>query len=192
MNKINYLIMKIKMFISSYFPLYIILLILNIDLYNSKLKMVKLLKFESVKESIFLIVLIILSLISLTSLCDLRKVEGNEDHTFNNISSSDDSIISYMMTYIIPLLSTDFLEPKTLFVNMILFLLIGFMYIRLNLIYLNPLWLIGGYIMYKAENEMIIITNISYSDMKSLEGERLKSRLLSGRIYLVRKQDNEL
>lgn len=190
--KINYLNMRIKMFISSYFPLYIILLVLNIEEYNSCDKLVKILRFEGLVKSIFIITLIVLSIISLKSLIDLKKTKGVESQTFSNINTPDDTIISYMMTYIVPLLSSDFLESKTVIINVSLFLLIGFMYVKLNLIYLNPLWLLNGYFVYRDDNELIIITNITYSDFKSLSGEELKSTLLGGKIYLVQKSDNNI
>ncbi|MEA5008245.1 hypothetical protein [Clostridium tyrobutyricum] len=192
MNKINYLNMRVKMFISSYFPLYIILLVLNIENYNSFSKLIKIFKFENIKISLFVFILIILLLISLESIYDLKNTKASESHTFSSISNSDDAIINYMMTYIIPLLSTDFLSTKTLIMNVILFFIIGFMYVRLNLVYLNPLWLIWGYSMYKADNSMIIITNISYSNIKSLENESLKASLLCDRVYLIQKCQNKI
>lgn len=192
MNKINYLNMRVKMFISSYFPLYVILLILNIENYNNISKLIKIFKFQNIEVSLFVFIIIILICISLESIYDLKNTNASESHSFSNISNSDDSIINYMMTYIIPLLSTDFLSKKTLIMNVMLFLIIGFMYVRLNLIYLNPLWLIWGYSMYKANDSMIIITNISYSDIKSLENEKLKSSLLCDRIYLIQKSQNKI
>lgn len=180
------------MFISSYFPLYIILLILNIEKYNNIPKLIKILKFENIEVSLFAFIIIIFICISLESIYDLKNTNASESHKFLNISNSDDSIINYMMTYIIPLLSTDFLSKKTLIMNVMLFLIIGFMYVRLNLVYLNPLWLIWGYSMYKADGSKIIITNISYSDIKSLENEDLKSSLLCDRIYLIQKSQNEI
>lgn len=192
LNKINYLNMRVKMFISSYFPLYIILLVLNIENYNSFSKLIKIFKFENIKISLFVFILIILLLISLESIYDLKNTKASESHTFSSISNSDDAIINYMMTYIIPLLSTDFLSTKTLIMNVILFFIIGFMYVRLNLVYLNPLWLIWGYSMYKADNSMIIITNISYSNIKSLENESLKASLLCDRVYLIQKCQNKI
>lgn len=187
MNKINYLTMRLKMFISSYFPLYIILLIL----YSNKLINIKeILIFKDIKISIFLITLIILTLISIFTCIDLKKTKGNENYKFNSIENTGDTMISYMMTYIVPILSIDISNGKTLIVNLILYIMVGFMYIKLGLIYLNPLLLIFGYYIYKAENDTIIISNISYGELRGLLGVRLKSSVLTNNVYLIRKKDN--
>ena len=62
--------------------------------------------------------------------------------------------------------------------------------IKLNLIYLNPLFLFCGYYVYNAENEAIIISNISYVELRSLQGDRIKSYPLGNNMYLVQKKDN--
>lgn len=192
LNKNNYLIMKIRMFISSYFPLYVILLVLNFELYNDKHKLLNIIKFVNVKQSLFCIILMFFIIFSLLSLFEIKNTKGCELHKFNSIETPDDTIISYMMTYIIPLLSNDFLEPKTLTANIIIFFIVGFMYVKLNLVYLNPLWLMGGYYMYKCDNGITIVANISYSDIKQLEGVELNSTFIAGKIYLIRKSDNNI
>ncbi|MFZ7119503.1 MAG: hypothetical protein ACOWWH_00950 [Eubacteriaceae bacterium] len=190
MNKKNYIIMKILMFISSYSPLYIMLFILNYDKYNSFKKIGKLFEAQDVKTIIFGLLLFLLLLISFYSVIDLKRTNGNEYYNINRIERPDDTIISYMMTYIVPLLTTEDLTNKIISINLFLFILIGYMYIRLNLIYLNPLWSLFGYIMYKTDTEMIIITNIPYSKKNQIIGERVKGTLLGGNIYLIQQKDN--
>ena len=97
MNRLNYLSMRIKMFISSYFPLYIILLILNFDIKKSKVLFVK--------NNVFLIILIIFCGISIITVINLKHTKGNENHIFSDIEKTEDTIISYLMTYIVPILS---------------------------------------------------------------------------------------
>lgn len=192
MNKFNYLTMRLRMFISSYFPLYSILLILYSNKFNSVQKIKQIISFEDNVTSIFITVLILLCIISIMTCIDLIKTKGNENHQFNNIENTGDTMISYMMTYIVPVLSIDISDTKTLIVNLILYVLIGFMYIKLSLIYLNPLWLFCGYYIYKSENDTVIISNISYGELRSLLGVRLKSSVLGNSIYLIRKKDNNL
>jgi hypothetical protein len=170
------------MFISSYFPLYIILLILNFDIKKSKVLFVK--------NNVFLIILIIFCGISIITVINLKHTKGNENHIFSDIEKTEDTIISYLMTYIVPILSINISNTDTIIINCILYVLIGFMYIKLNLIYLNPLFLICGYYVYKAKDEMVIITDIPYIKLKNLSGDRLKSSRLGNDIYLVQKNDN--
>lgn len=190
MNKINYLNMKILMFISSYFPLYVMLLILKFNKYNTISKIVMLFQSKSFKVLIFVGVLLILIFLSFFSVYDIKKTKGNEYYNINKIARPDDTVISYMMTYIVPLLTTDTLSNEIVLINIFLFILIGYMYIRLNLIYLNPLWSIFGYIMYKTDSDMIIITDIPYCRIKSLNNSRVKGTLLGGNIYLIQKREN--
>lgn len=190
MNRINYLTMRLRMFISSYFPLYAILLILYINKFNNIQKIIQIIRFEDIISSVFIITLILLCIISIITCIDLKRTKGNENHKFNNIENTGDTMISYMMTYIVPILSIDPSSHKTLTVNLILYLLIGFMYIKLSLIYLNPLWLVCGYYIYKSENDTVIISNISYGELRCLVGVRLKSSVLGNNIYLIQKKDN--
>lgn len=190
MNRINYLTMRLKMFISSYFPLYAILLILYSNTFNNIQKIKQILSFKDATISIFIIILTVLCIISIITCIDLKRTEGNENHRFNSIENTGDTMISYMMTYIVPILSIDLVDNKTLIVNLILYVLIGFMYIKLSLIYLNPLWLFCGYYVYKSENDTILISNISYGELRGLVGIRLKSSVLGNNIYLIQKKDN--
>lgn len=192
MNIRNQVSMKILMFVSSYFPLYIMLLILNIESYNNKEKILNLIREPNTKPLLFLLTMIIFILISIYSICDLKKTKGNEYYEIEDIGRPDDTVISYMMTYIIPLLTTDNLTKETILINLFLFLLIGYLYIRLNLIYLNPLWAIFGYVMYKTSNEMVIITNIPYRKINRIKNNRVKGTILAGNIYLVQKIDNDI
>ncbi|MPN23611.1 hypothetical protein SDC9_171003 [bioreactor metagenome] len=97
-----------------------------------------------------------------------------------------------MMTYIVPLLTTDTLSSEIVLINIFLFVLIGYMYIRLNLIYLNPLWSVFGYIMYKTDTDMIIITDVPYNSIKMLNNSMVKGTILAGNIYLIQKRDNDI
>mgnify|MGYP001100309655 FL=1 len=190
MNRLNYLNMRIKMFVSSYLPLYLILLTIYSDKINSFDKIKLIIRFEDKIVSLFIIGVFILVIISFITLIDLKSTKGNENHKFESFNKTEDTIISYMMTYIVPILSTDFLSTKTMTINLILYFLIGLMYIKVNLIYLNPLWLLFGYSVYKSDNEVVIITNISYGKLKTLKNINLKSSYLGNDIYLIQKSEN--
>lgn len=191
MRNVNYFIMRLRMFISSYFPLYTILLILYNNEFNSFCKMKNIIKFNDVKISIFILFLIGLCLISIITCIDLITTKGIENHVITSIESTGDTIISYLMTYIVPILSINPNENEKLIVNIILYLLIGFMYVKLKIVYLNPLWLFCGYYIYKGDNNSVIISNFEYGELRSLMGENLKSSLICDKIYLIRKKDNQ-
>jgi len=181
--------MKIKMFISSYFPLYIIIVLLSYEHFNSKENLLKLVKYEDLGVSIFITVLLILIVVSLWTVWDLKKTKANENVSLSNIEKMEEAMMVYFMTYVVPLLADDFLEVDTLITNISLFLLIGFMYVRSNLIYLNPLWLIFGYSVYKANGNFIIISNMGYDELAARNGRNFRVTLVASKIYIVQKKD---
>lgn len=179
-------VVKSMMFISSYFPLYIMLLILYYDKYNA------LYKLRAIKTAIFVIAMEICIIISIISLVFLKISRGTKALKIEDIERPDGTIISYMMTYIIPILTTNFLNRGEILVNIILFLLIGYLYIRLNLLYLNPLWSMFGYLAYRVNSDVVIISNIKYSSLKKMRNndENVKGLYISNDIFVAQKDDN--
>lgn len=182
---VNLMVMKIRMFISSYLPLYIMIIILNASDYRVTFKLGEMDK----KVTIAFLILAILIIISIICSFDLVTTKAEGIYNFNKIEKTGDAIISYIMTYIVPLLSDNFLSPKVLFVNVVLYLMVGVMYVRLNLVYFNPFWVLLGYSVYNDENGAVIITNIPYERIKQKEN-RLKGSFIVKDVYLVRKKDN--
>lgn len=176
--------MRVIMFISSYFPLYIMLLILYFEEYKD-------IFFNfTIKKCIILSIIFLLIFISLLSICLLKKSKSCRKIVNNKVERPDDTIISYIMTYIIPLLSIDMSKNSTILVNFILFLVIGYLYIRLNLVYLNPLWSIFGYLSYRFNDNKILITDINYNNLKLLE--EINGYYLLNSIFVAPKKDNVL
>lgn len=159
MNLITINFVKIMMFLSSYFPLYIMILILYFEKYFD------ICTNPTARKTLFLLALIVAIVISIISLL-LCKSNGDKELNFQKVERPDDTIISYIMTYIIPLLSIDVAKNSTIIVNFLLFIVIGYLYIRLNLVYLNPLWAMFGYVSYRIDEDKILITNISYNNLK--------------------------
>lgn len=177
------IISRTIMFISSYFPLYIIIIIL----YFSKL--CKGLMEKNIILKIFTILLVILILVSVVSIILLKKGQGTREKVIGNLENPDDTVLSYIMTYIIPLVTNGDNSNEVYIVNVILFVLIGYIYLRLNLIYLNPLWAIFGYLIYRDSNRGIVITNISREELRHME--KLKGYYISNDIFVAHKKDND-
>lgn len=171
-SKICYVMARIIMFISSYCPLYILILILH----KSKLP----------KNTTTAIVVLIL--ISIISLFIFLRGKGTKVTVINNLENPDDTVLSYIMTYLIPLINNGDNLKEMYIVNSFLFLLIGYVYIRLNLIYLNPLWAIFGYLIYRNDNREIIITNISRQALR--QKKRIKGYYISNDIFIANKKYN--
>ena len=176
------------MFVSSYFPLYIMLIVLHYEKYDT---VEELLRF---KQTLFLVVLVGCIIISIVSIIFLKISRGGADLSLDEIERSDDTIISYMMTYIIPILTTNFISCGEVLVNIILFLLIGYLYIRMNLLYLNPLWSMFGYLSYRANSDIVIITNISFANLKHMKKNciRMKGFYIANDIFVAQKDQNDV
>jgi len=139
------------------------------------------------------VLIVVLSLgiiISLFTLVCIKYCKSVRSVIINNIERPDDVIISYIMTYIIPLLSNNINVKASMIVNFILFITIGYLYIRLNLIYLNPLWALFGYISYRGDKDIIVITNMNFNELKRISKRGLNGTYLLNGILLARKEDN--
>lgn len=170
------------MFLSSYFPLYIMMLLMYFEKYNNVCAD------PTLKKVIFLLGCCGAIIISVVSVFLLLKSGGNKEFKFEKIERPDDTVISYIMTYIIPLLSIDIAKNSTIAVNFLLFIVIGYLYIRLNLVYLNPLWAIFGYVSYRVDDDKILITNIPSNNLKKLRA--VYGYYLVNSIFVAKQKDN--
>ncbi|MEY8441819.1 hypothetical protein AALA17_04060 [Lactobacillaceae bacterium 24-114] len=178
-------------FISSYLPLYILLMINNFN------------KDKNIAYWIAFGMLIILVMISIIVLfCYLRgkgkKIPLASDEQIDKLKS--DSMINYLMAYVVPLATIsndDFIGSAI--TNSILFILIGIIYVKMNLVYLNPVLVLFGYVPYtstKTGNIYIVNFDIDKLIRKSREGSEnqiptINATIIGNSIMLIRKKDND-
>jgi hypothetical protein len=162
------------------------LLILHYEKYDQVCELKK------TKVILFLITLSFCIFVSIISLIFLKMSKGEKPLKVIEIERPDDTIISYMMTYIIPILTTNFINKAEILVNIILFLLIGYLYIRLNLLYLNPLWSVVGYFSYRINSDVVVITNLEYIKLKFIKENQLnlKGFYIANDIFVAQKSNN--
>lgn len=170
---------KVGMFISSYLPLYLFLIIINFSFDLLTVTLAKL----------FLTILSLLSILSVIVIIIIMRGEGNSKKDLTGIQLKKDEVISYMVTYIVPLQSMDIADVKNIIVNGLLFITIGIGYTSYDLIYLNPALLVMGYKVYEQDDK-IIISNMSVDDMRNVEFKVMLKKL-SVNIYVARKKDNK-
>ncbi|EOA7249786.1 hypothetical protein ACRE5Z_000161 [Enterococcus faecalis] len=187
---------KWRLFLSSYLPLYILIIIQNYSFFSSMLKniLIKLngisgtIKEEPPYKWIFFGVIIFLNLISFCTIH--RFVISKSNRKFNitgKYEKTGDSIISYIFTYLVPLLSMDINNGNSIIVNLLLFIFIGVLYVAQDLIYLNPILALLGFSFY-INDEKIIITKFSLEKLKEFEenGYKVKGNRLGSYIYVFR------
>ena len=144
----------ISLFIISYAPLYIILFIQNINseylskeglfigikqiFYNNKVA-IFLLCFTVFSILIYYILYKIVIKLAAEKISAKNKIEDNEGH------------LSYLVTYILPFVGLDFSNWQSIVSSIVLFYVLGSIYIRTNLILTNPTLTLLGFLISKIE-----------------------------------------
>lgn len=118
------------------------------------------------------------------------KAAHDTPFTINKIENFNYENLTFLATYIIPLISFDFESNRQLIVLFILLIIMGVIYIKTDLFYANPSLALLGFKLYKVDgrfkmgerNEIILITRD-----KLKENEKVTYIKLDDRIYYVKK-----
>lgn len=106
--------------------------------------------------------------------------------TITTIKNLNSEMLSFLITYIIPLACLDMDKSRSLIVLILILVLIGWIYIRTNLFYTNPTLAILGFKAYQIDtastSEMIIIVK-----NKLVIGDSIYPRKISDNIYYAKK-----
>lgn len=173
---------KSMMFILSFFPLYIIFALMNIDIFKRVC-----INDAVLTDYIFTIILFLFIIISSITLWIFVHVMPTNFFKYEKVQTSKDAVTSYLFTYIIPFISIDICKQETIMANFILFFTIWVLYIRLNLFYLNPVLAAIGYIPYEVGNK-IIITNIPFCYLT--RRHELKGSFFTPDIFIAKANQN--
>lgn len=176
------LLRKSMMFILSFSPLYLLISIMNLAVFDRFFH-----KEATLSDNLFIALIVILSLTSATSLIIFAKVPSVNYIHYSTIKRPKDIVLSYLFTYIIPFVAMDLDNLGTVLANVFLFLLIWCLYVRLNLFYINPILSVFGYLSYEADGK-IIITNIPYQ--KLIHTHKLNGAYFSDEIFVAKNQAN--
>lgn len=193
--------MKVLLFIISYIPLYIIVYFNEVaqkyvTLKSSKIsfseKMVRAF-FSTDNNRIFCVVLLILIVVPVILFMfilfyKLRKDVGS-DEIPSRVKYTNDTIVSYLMTYVIPFTSIGLNKnPVSILSSSLLFLTVLILFVRLNVVYLNPPLILMGFNIYTDNNdERKYLTRNSITELRTanINGELLKTtRLTDDFIYI--------
>jgi hypothetical protein len=179
---------QILLFIISYIPLYLILSIQNINgeylsneglfigfkqmLYNNKVSLFLLcFSFFSIISYFILYKIILKS--AATKITITKKIEDNEEH------------LSYLVTYILPFTGLNFSTLQSIVATIVLFSVLGSIYIRTNLILTNPTLILFGFIISKVETTDG--KNVFLIHKKTIkEKENCNCVQLTGKIYILK------
>ncbi|MGY0179411.1 hypothetical protein [Lactococcus garvieae] len=139
--------------------------------------------------------MIVLIAISIYKIYQLFKMDGDEREELPadmEVSPESDSLMNYIVTYFTPLISFDISDNKSVLMNVLLFLLIGLMYVGSSASYLNPVLGVFGFKIFGVTgfpNAHHLISNLSFDEIETArkrEDKVIRYRLGDG-IYMVKK-----
>lgn len=160
---------KILLFLSSYIPLFVVLSLLH---HTNKIFVIA------------MVIIIAATLVTLLLLFKASEMEGNYPNNIIKFENINNVGLEYIITYIFPFLSMNFSDPGVLLALLIMFLVIGYIYINSDLIYMNPMLNLFGYNIYKCHTELGNIIIISKRNIEEIKENKIIQ--LSDNVYLGR------
>lgn len=173
---------KIPLFLSSYFPLWLIFLgTLFLD------PRYEILTKPPAENQLVVAAAITFAVIIAASLGILRAQllqteKGNNPRPIAIKDKEDitSGYILYIATYVIPFVADNFLEPYRIYMLIVMMATIGALYIRGNLFHINPTLNMFGYRLYKVQdvhdNKLLILSRRDELD-DSIEGNILSNTI---------------
>lgn len=201
-NGILVSITKTFLYLSSFFPLFILLFIQNVkirDSFGNLLTRKNFLHsfFEKgmwSPESFFwyaVFFFLIASLVSIVSFFAFYvKAEGISGNLLGGNFERADTL-GYIVTYIVPLTAMDISSVRSLVINFLLFFIIGIFYIKNNQFFMNPIFNLLGYNILSSDSGCVYVTKISPREMKEIAKENVSVslKLIAEDIYVVKRLD---
>lgn len=154
-------ITKWLMFITSYVPLYLLLIISNLNIVKwSDWKSIENWQKAFLDNLCFNLIMILLSIISVIVLICVNCLKSNSHMECSEveIKNSAGDILNYFITYLFPLLSMQIDNSTSILVNVVVFIIIGLLYVKSDLVYLNPMLILFHYDIVQI-NDKIVITH---------------------------------
>lgn len=183
---------RVNLFLLSFMPLFLILafeLFMN-ELLKAGKKALLPTFLTEIKNPFFVLIITVAVAPYIVFLVKERIIYRNKLLNNKKIKKAerlDDGIISYIMTYIVPLVSLN--DDATIVnytVNTALFLVIMILYIKLELFYINPILEIKSNI-YKCDmdgNTKYIMTSLKFAQFKSkIENDNVNLQKVSNTLY---------
>ncbi|MDH5107229.1 hypothetical protein OQI89_15505 [Lentilactobacillus diolivorans] len=180
---------KIFLFLLSFWPLYILIFLKNLtelsgeernDLLHGKFQAYLLTQMHSgrVLGDLFMVLLIVaivlLPIAFFRFLCRKERTGAYEKSNLKVFNKMDDGIVSYIMTYIIPLATLEMgSDLEDIIVNIFVFTFVGILFVRLDLVYLCPTILLFNFnIFYDNGSDEYFITHFKKTEIQ----ERIMSK----------------
>lgn len=146
------------LFVSSYIPLYIIFIVSNVfDIYNEHSKVVILKNYsvgmlmDSIEVNIFLIITFTALIVISSILLCIIFWSASKSSNFKNITDieiNNKIVNDYILVYILPFISVQSNDVKQLTIFLLVFITIGIISVKNDLVYINPVLYLLKYNIY--------------------------------------------
>ncbi len=189
-NKI--VMLKLSLYLISLWMLLLMLIILKADVTNFKLPMTKLLFKQIIQEntfSLFCLLLIFLGIIGYVLFLDSLNNAKNLPVEIEECESVNYENLSFLATYIIPLVCFPMDTERQIFVMFFVIIIIGCIFAKTNLYYTNPSLVLLGFNVYKVrcKSGNAFGTGIVIIKGKLNVKDNIKYMFLSDNVYFARR-----
>lgn len=173
--------LNIFIYICNYIPLFLLIFLNEIRKAEDNQKSITYVIFEF---KIYWIILFLVSLVSVIFLiCKWIKNAQASDENPGELKIINTDILNYFVTYLIPLLSLDFSNIYSIFINFLIFIIIGIFHTKSDMLHYNLLLVLMGYNIYSNDKNKIFISKCNliedYDDKEVLQ-------IASSRYFIVR------
>jgi len=181
---------KWLLFLSSYIPLYFILVInhrkINFTVPDLNIAVLSPLVGQKVPYvSLFWLLLIAVSGSFLYLVLKLRQSKGGERFaSIDSCRSRNDLVTNYILVYVFPFVVLDYTQATNWLAFIVFFLVIGVIQVRSNHLYVNPVLAIFNYDIYEIDTGDEILTVITKDDLDP-SCKPVKTVELSNGVYLT-------
>lgn len=138
---------KWLLFLSSYLPLFVIMLIQDFDSTGGKFP------FKHQGFSAILMIIGLTTIVVLLVLLKKRSKRAGRPMNVKSFTAKDIDSLQYAVVYVIPFLSMDFGDTKDFLSLTVMLVVVGLLYVNSDMIYVNPILNMMGYRFYEVFDE---------------------------------------
>lgn len=146
----------------------------------------KSLKYNLIEHKVAYGILTGLIILSVATFLYFLFCKMNREESFGNVESANSEVLTYFITYIVPLTTLKEDDINSIIINLILFFVIGVFYVSENQFYLNVLLKFTGFNVYQDENKKIIISKKPLDKIRNKPHVNVKR--LGNKVFLINKK----
>ncbi|MDB1956270.1 hypothetical protein PMY38_15580 [Clostridium tertium] len=176
---------KIFMFLSSYSPLYLFIITLNYSIADIKISLSKILDINQINSNdIILYILISLTIVSnmILYILLITSKRYSEPVKILEIQNGNEKVLDYILAYIVSFVCTDFAQitnndSKGIVTAILIQILLGYLYCKSNMFYINPVLNFIGYDIYliKTSNDNFVLLNKNKNAINKIQDDIMRN-----------------